>query len=66
VNVTINGESRRLVAGTTLGALLREFGLSEAGIAVALNARVVARSALESQALSDGDEVEIVRAVSGG
>ena len=66
MNVTLNGQARRVATGTTLGSLLRELGLSESGVAVALNARVVARSALEDKAVHDGDEIEIVRAVAGG
>jgi len=33
---------------------------------VAVNARVVSRGAFASHALSDGDEIEIIRAVAGG
>jgi sulfur carrier protein len=66
VNATINGEGKTLPSGTTLGALLRDIGLAERGIAVAVNERVVRRSAFETHALRDGDAVEIIRAVAGG
>ena len=67
MNVAINGEPRELPGEPTLAALLVELGLTApAGIAVAVNARVVARSAFASHALHDGDEVEIIRAVAGG
>ncbi|GAC1300570.1 MAG: hypothetical protein NVSMB19_07340 [Vulcanimicrobiaceae bacterium] len=66
VNATINGESKTLPSGTTLGALLRDIGIAETGIAIAVNERVVRRAAFEAHALHDGDAVEIIRAVAGG
>jgi thiamine biosynthesis protein ThiS len=36
------------------------------GIAVAVNASVVRRGAFEEHLLHEGDEIEIIRAVSGG
>jgi thiamine biosynthesis protein ThiS len=66
VNSTINGERRELVAGMTLGALLRELGIATDGIAVAVNAQVVRRAELDRRELREGDDVEIIRAVAGG
>ncbi len=66
MTVAINGEPRRIAERTTVGDLLRELGLTNGGIAVAVNERVVSRSALEGRSLTDGDAVEIIRAVSGG
>jgi len=67
VNVAVNGVARELGDGLTVAGLLAELGLpSPAGIAVAVNARVVSRAGFASHALRDGDEVEIIRAVAGG
>ncbi len=67
MNATINGESRKLAARTTLGTLLRDLGIATTdSIAVAVNARVVSRADVERHELGDGDEVEIIRAVAGG
>ena len=66
VNATINGERKTLPIGTTLGALLRDIGIAESGIAVAVNERVVRRASFDLHALQDGDAVEIIRAVAGG
>jgi len=66
VNATVNGEVKTLPSGTTLSALLHAIGLAERGIAIAVNERVVRRSAFGTHALHDGDAVEIIRAVAGG
>jgi sulfur carrier protein len=66
VDATVNGERRELVDGTTVARLLSELGVASAGIAVAVNERVVRRGAFESHALCEGDAVEIIRAVAGG
>ncbi len=67
MNVAVNGRSRELDAGVSVADLLAELGLATpTGIAVAVNARVVTRSAFATHTLRDGDEVEIIRAVAGG
>jgi sulfur carrier protein len=67
VNVAVNGRAKEIPDGQTLVQLLAELGLAApAGIAVAVNARVVSQTAFASHALRDGDEVEIIRAVAGG
>lgn len=50
----------------TLGELLRELKMPAVGIAVAVNDLVVRRAAHAEFALSDGDQIEIIRAVQGG
>lgn len=63
----VNGAPREVAEGTTVAHLLRELGVdAPAGIAVAVNARVVRRGAFEEHRLLEGDEIEIIRAVSGG
>jgi sulfur carrier protein len=66
VRATVNGETRDLDLGTTVGRLLRELGLGETGIAVAVNERIVRKATFDEHALQDGDAVEIIRAVAGG
>lgn len=66
MNATINGEPKSFATGTTLAELLREIGIAENGVAVAVNERVVRRGAFAAHALRDGDAVEIIRAVAGG
>ena len=66
MRATVNGEQRILDLGTTVGRLLRELGVGETGIAVAVNDRIVRKAAFDEHALRDGDSVEIIRAVAGG
>ncbi len=63
--IRVNGQFEALV--TTVSALLAAKNLEGArGVAVAVNNSVVPRSAWPTTLLSDGDVVEIVRAVGGG
>ena len=63
----VNGALREVAEGTTVAHLLRELGLeAPTGIAVAVNSSVVRRGAFEEHRLREGDEIEIIRAVSGG
>ncbi len=66
LQVRVNGEDRVLDAGATIAALLESMSLEVNGIAVALNMEIVRRGEYGDTHLSDGDEVEIVRAVGGG
>jgi len=66
MTIQINGEEHSLVLGLTLTGLLQELGLSEEGVALAVNGQVLPKKNWVSQVLSDGDRVEIVRAVGGG
>jgi sulfur carrier protein len=70
IELTLNGEPRRLPAGATLAAAVREAGAGtgtgERGIAVALDGEVVPRGQWERQPLRDGQRVEVVQAVQGG
>lgn len=63
MNVTVNGEMRRLDGPVTVADLLPP---DPRGIAVALNGTVVRRAAHPTTAVADGDVIEIVRAVQGG
>ncbi len=66
MTATINGERRAVREGMTLADLLAELDLGTGGIAVAVNERVVRRTAFTEVSLRDGDDVEIIRAVAGG
>lgn len=50
----------------TLAALLEQHGLGRAGQAVAVDNRVVARSAWASTPLRDGMKITVITAVCGG
>lgn len=66
MRVRVNGEDRELGEGVSVAALLDSMSLEVNGIAVALNMEIVRRGEYGDTRLSDGDEVEIVRAVGGG
>jgi sulfur carrier protein len=66
MKVTVNGEIRELPFGTTIATLLEELGVTQLGIAVAKNDRVVRRVEYRSSTIDDGDAVEIIKAAAGG
>jgi sulfur carrier protein len=63
---TVNGRPVEVGAQRPLADVVRSTGADPAGIAVALNATVVARSAWPVTTVRAGDVVEIVTAVQGG
>jgi sulfur carrier protein len=63
----INGEEAEVAAATIAELLaLRGVDANARFLAVAVNGAVVRRTAWPSQALSPGDDVEIVRPLQGG
>lgn len=66
MRATVNGDVRE-VEVPTIAALVEEItgSAEQRGIAVARNGEIVRRDEW-SQAIEDGDEIEIVRAVQGG
>lgn len=66
IRVRVNGEYRRLAAGTALAAYLAEQSVPAQYVAVAVNSEVVRRADHARVILHDGDVVEIVRMVGGG
>lgn len=66
VPVRVNGEERRVGAGTSLRALVEALGFHPEAVAVAMNGDVVRRARLAETAVRGGEVVEIIRAVGGG
>lgn len=66
--VLLNGEPRDLPAGATVEQAVTAAGASAdgRGVAVALDGEVVPRGAWSSTALSEGQQIEVLRAVQGG
>ena len=64
--VIINGEHRRVPAGTSLAQLIAEGGLDPHRVAVERNLEIVARSTFGQVMVEDGDAYEIVHFVGGG
>jgi sulfur carrier protein len=68
VEVTVNGQARKLPAGATVADVVELLpGAPEGrGVAVALDGEVVRRGAWASTELAAGARVEVVAAVQGG
>jgi sulfur carrier protein len=66
IEVTINGESRRIPEGTTVAGLLLELGKEPRYLAVEKNMELIPRSQHGGCVLSSNDQIEIVTLVGGG
>ncbi|MCX5133669.1 MULTISPECIES: sulfur carrier protein ThiS [unclassified Streptomyces] len=66
MNIVVNGERRRITAGTALDTLVATLTPAPSGVAAALNETVVPRAQWSSTALAEGDRVEVLTAVQGG
>jgi len=66
LSLTLNGEARRVAAGTSVAELLRQLELPVAHVAVERNLEIVPRSSFGTVQLAEGDRLEIVHFVGGG
>lgn len=66
MDITVNGEERRIDGPMTVASLLAALELEPRKIAVERNREIVPRSLYGDTALADGDRIEIVRFVGGG
>jgi thiamine biosynthesis protein ThiS len=66
IQVSVNGESLLVPAGSTVADLLTQLALDKRRVAVEHTRRVVPRAEHASQQLNHGDQVEIVTFVGGG
>ncbi len=66
IAITVNQEERTVEPGTSLAVLIRDRVTAERSLAIAVNGAIISRETWDERVLADGDEVDIVRAVSGG
>lgn len=66
IAITVNGESLSFASAPMVAEVIARVARSPKGIAVAVNADVVVRSAWAATELADGDQVEILTAARGG
>ena len=68
MNLRINGNTQDIQDATILAQLIEKITGEKdpAGVAVAINGSVVSRSVWAEQTLCEGDDIEILGAVSGG
>lgn len=68
MQVTVNGEERIFGADATLADVVASLDVdsSAGGVAVARNREIVPRGDWDDQHITDGDHIEVLRAVHGG
>jgi sulfur carrier protein len=66
IEVTVNGEARRVDEQASVAWLVDDLAAGRRGVAVAINSEIVSRSAWESTMLAAGDHIEVLRAIQGG
>lgn len=66
MHIIVNGESRNVAEGCTLVDLIAELDLTDTRIAVEHNQNILSRSLYGATRLSEGDQLEIVKAIGGG
>lgn len=66
MTIRVNGEAREIAVGATLADVVRLIGSRVDAVAVARNGEVVPRARLETEAVAEGDTIEVIRAVGGG
>jgi sulfur carrier protein len=66
VQVVVNGTARDVAEGTTMAELVESLGLRIGSVVVEHNGTALLRSEVQAASLTDGDRLELVRAVAGG
>jgi thiamine biosynthesis protein ThiS len=66
MRVSVNGASREVADGTTVGDLLAALNLAQAAVVVERNGEIVRREDHPGTRLREEDRLEIVRLVAGG
>ncbi|HEX7052081.1 MAG TPA: sulfur carrier protein ThiS [Longimicrobiales bacterium] len=66
IEITLNGESRRIGAGRTVAALLEELGLHPRLVVVEHNREILERARFSETEVRAGDVIEVVHFVGGG
>jgi len=64
--IELNGERTEVADGTTVAELVERLDAPSRGVAVALDAEVVPRSAWDATPVRDGARVEVLTAIQGG
>lgn len=66
IEITLNGQPRRVAAGHTVLSLLNELGLHPGLVVVEHNREILERARLGSVPVGAGDVIEVVHFVGGG
>ncbi|MDR0713702.1 MAG: sulfur carrier protein ThiS [Bacteroidales bacterium] len=66
MNITVNEKKYETTEGASLSSLLEDLSLKPSGVAMAINDEVIPRELWASTLLSDGMNILVIRAASGG
>ncbi|MGE0755112.1 MAG: sulfur carrier protein ThiS [Alphaproteobacteria bacterium] len=66
MRLILNGEEKELAGVDTVAALVEQLQLNATQVAIERNRVIVPRATYGQAALSEGDEIEIVRFIGGG
>lgn len=66
IEITLNGEKRRLDTGLTVGTLLANLEFDVRSVAIERNLEIVPRSKFDQTIIEDGDQLELVHFIGGG
>lgn len=66
IDITLNGEHRRVMHGASVALLVESLGLDRRKVAVERNREIVPRSRYEATILATSDHIEIVHFIGGG
>ncbi len=66
IRITLNGETREVIAGISLQALLTQLNIASRRIAVEHNLQIVDPERFDQVPIKAGDRIEIIGFVGGG
>ncbi len=66
MRISVNGEERECIEGSTLAILISDLGIKVKVMAVAVNMEVVKKADWESHQLKEEDTIELLHFVGGG
>ncbi|MBT3181712.1 MAG: sulfur carrier protein ThiS [Deltaproteobacteria bacterium] len=64
--IKLNGDNREIDDSTTITILLSQLDIPKIGTAVAINSTIISRDTFSDQKISEGDSIDILRAIGGG
>lgn len=66
VSIVLNGERRQVATGLSVDGLLRSLKLEPGMVVVERNREILARDAIGTTVVEEGDRIELVHFVGGG
>jgi len=66
ISVILNGQKTEVRSGITLNQLIHDLGLDSKWVVAELNGNALVKIDYDRTFISNGDRIELVRAVSGG